>query len=57
VKIGAEYGWAAEKPGFGLEKGLRIRERAETIAKTFSKSQFNAVNNPSNGKSRMTQRK
>jgi hypothetical protein len=54
VKIGAEYGKNNEKRRFDAEKRLAKPCDGRIIAETTGKTQFDAMNNMSNGKSRLT---
>ena len=53
VKIGGEHGGGTEKQGFGVAKRLANPTAGRIMAQTTCTSQFNPVNNRSNGKSRI----
>jgi hypothetical protein len=50
----AEHGGGSEKDCFGVENGLDRPSDGRNIAETTRKTQFDAMNNRSNGKSRIT---
>jgi hypothetical protein len=52
LKIGAEHGGGSEKQSFGVENSLDEPSDGRIIGKETSKTQFYAMNNRSNGKSR-----
>jgi hypothetical protein len=53
VQTDGERGCGSEKQGFGVEKRLDKPSDGRKIAETISKTQFDAMNNRSNGKSRI----